>query len=503
MGVAFAILAGLVLSPFMIRRLGDEGYGIWALVFALIDYYDMLDFGFRSAVVKYTAHHRAANEPAEINTVINTALVYFSVIAALVMLGTLLVFRSLHVLFRISPAFQPQFATLILLVGFSWSLGAVCHSFSASLEGFQRFDLFNRASIIYTGVRSTGCLALLFLGYGLVPLGVMVVASQGMLYLLHYRNFRRAVPAFRFHPRGAKLSMFRRLAGYGAHTFVANGSWQVVTQGPSVLIGHFLPAAFVGYYAVPQRLLQASITATDSVIAVSGSNSAEMTAKGEMKTIARMGLLVNRYCLTIFLPIAAILWIYRDEVIQVWIRKSIYVTYSAPLLPILLLGVVFALVGQVNSASILYGLGRHPGYARGLLVEAVLSVSALVYVIPRYGILGAATVAATLMILNRGIYTPWYLCRVLHFPFRLFMAGIYARPSLIALPLIAVTYALKKFVLPGRNLLEIAAASAIAGCLAWASGFFISLETEHREIFRDMWETRLARLRTIFRGQPA
>src|SRR5215469_3716554 len=96
LGVSVALLAGLVLSPFMIRRLGEEGYGIWALVFALMEYYDLLDFGFRSAVVKYTAHYRATNEIDQVYTVINTALVYFSLIGLLVMLGTLLVFRSVH-----------------------------------------------------------------------------------------------------------------------------------------------------------------------------------------------------------------------------------------------------------------------------------------------------------------------------------------------------------------------------------------------------------------------
>ncbi|PWT99251.1 MAG: hypothetical protein C5B51_27510 [Terriglobia bacterium] len=503
MGVAFAMFAGLILSPFMIRRLGEEGYGIWALVFALIDYYDILDFGFRSAVVKYTAHYRATGELDQVNTVINTALVYFSLIGALVLLVTVLVFRSLHNLFQITLAYQPQFAALILLVGISWALGAVCHSFSASLEGFQRYDLYNRTWILYNGVRAIGCAVVLLLGYGLVPLGMTVVASQVMLYAINYRNFRKVVPGYRFDPRGASRAMLARLFNYGKHTFLANSSWQVVSQGPAVLIGHFLPAAFVGYYAVPSRLIQISVNATDSVISVSGSQTAELTAKDEVQTIPLLGLLVNRYCLMIFMPIAVILALYRNEIIETWIRNPVYVMYSAPLLPILLLGAIFVLVGQVNTPAILYGLGKHQGYARGLVVEACLSAALLAYTIPRYGIPGAACVAVALMILDRGIYTPWYLCRVLRFPYARYMTEIYTRPLLAALPVIAVAYGLKATVLPGRSLLEIAVAAMFAAAAGWGPGAFLVLEREHRSLLIGQMASLTAWLTGVFRRQPA
>ena len=486
----------------MVRRLGEEGYGIWALVFALIVYYDVLDFGFRSAVVKYTAHYRALNQPDQVHTVVNTALVYFSLIGSVVMMGTLLSFRSLHNLFHISPAYQPQFAALILLVGFSWSLGAVCHSFGASLEGFQRFDLYSRARITYVTVRSAGCGLLLLLGYGLVPLGVMVVSSQVLLYWLTYRNFRQTVPEFRFNPGAARFAIFRQLAGYGRHTFVANSSWQVVSQAPAVLIGHFLPAAFVGYYAIPVRLIEVSVDVSDQVISVATSNTAELAAKGEMQTVARLGMLINRYCVAAFLPIAVILWLYRSELIQVWIAKTVYTAESAPLVPFFLLGAIFALVGQSNAPSILYGLGRHQGYARGLLTEACVSVAALYYVIPRYGLKGAAITAIGLMILDRGLYTPWYLCRVLRLSFWRYMAAVYARPLLIAIPLAAITYAVKAMLLPGRDFVEIAAASALTTALGWGFGLYTALEEEHRALFIELFSRSASRLTALFRRQP-
>src|SRR5918911_2593206 len=72
--VAVNIFSGLILSPFVIRRLGDENYGLWALTVSLAEYYWIMDLGFRSAAIKYSAHYRTLGENDRINEILNTAL---------------------------------------------------------------------------------------------------------------------------------------------------------------------------------------------------------------------------------------------------------------------------------------------------------------------------------------------------------------------------------------------------------------------------------------------
>ena len=292
MGTAVSMAAGLLLAPLLIRTLGVDGYGVWVLVFSLMEYYEVLDFGFRSAVVKYAAHYYTLNEPEQLNAVINTSLVYFSLIGSLVMLATIAAAPFVHRFFKVPPVYWSAFTALIIIVGASWSLGAVGHSFSACLEGCQRFDLSNRSWMVYNAVRVTGSATLCLLGYGLVPLGLMVVLSHVLMYVLNYFSFRSVVPGYRFRPRDASFSMFRQLVRYGSHTFMANSSLQIATQAPTTLIAHFLPPAFVGYYGLSARLIQSTVDVTERVGYISGSSSAELTAKGEMGALARMGVIV-------------------------------------------------------------------------------------------------------------------------------------------------------------------------------------------------------------------
>src|SRR2546430_2245373 len=55
LGVAVNVVVGLVLSPYIVRTLGTERYGIWALVFGLLDYIWFFDLGMNTAVVNFVA----------------------------------------------------------------------------------------------------------------------------------------------------------------------------------------------------------------------------------------------------------------------------------------------------------------------------------------------------------------------------------------------------------------------------------------------------------------
>src|SRR5947208_3387328 len=71
LAVSIMLVSGLFLSPYIVRKIGESAFGVWSLVFSIIEYYWLLDLGFRSATLKYAAHYRAVNEPEKINEIVN------------------------------------------------------------------------------------------------------------------------------------------------------------------------------------------------------------------------------------------------------------------------------------------------------------------------------------------------------------------------------------------------------------------------------------------------
>jgi O-antigen/teichoic acid export membrane protein len=486
-GVGVSIIGGLVLSPYLIHKLGAEGYGVWALCFSLVESYWFLDLGFRSATVKFVAHYWAREEYDKVSEVVNTGITYAGATAALMFLVVSFGARYVDRFFQISPTYRHSFFVLVMLVSFTWCINVVFSLYGACLEALQRFDLYNRIVIITTTLRVPGTLLLLYLGYGLIPIGILVVCSQLLSYALHFYYFRQIFPGYRLSYRGGKLSMFKQMGRYGMHNFLGNLSIQWLNQGPPMLIGHYHPAAFAGYFQMPVRLLQYSGEAIGRIGSITNANAAELTAKGETGALAKLAVYSNRYCVAMFMPLAILLFSHGTAFFELWIPKA--AAFCAPLLPILLSAYLIAIVGQYSSSMLLMGLARYQWYSRGLLVEAIFSLVALILVVPKYGIIGAAWVSAGAMIVNRGLFLPWLVSRVMKFGYGWFMQSIYLRPLLAGLPVYAIAMLLRGSILPGKTWFQFLTVGAVIGVLYYAMAFLFCLQNDHKILLRS-WVTR-------------
>src|SRR5580658_9435831 len=336
-GVAVSIFSGILLSPIIIRTLGDEGNGVWVIIFAVADSFGMMDLGFRSATAKYTAHYRATGELDKLNETLNTAVFFSSAILLFTACATV-VFAGYITRFEgISPHYAKTFTTLVIVVGLGWASGAVFNLFTACLEGFQRFDLTSRIWIVQIAIRSIGIAAVLATGHGLLAMGAVVMLALICTNVQTVLAVRKVFPQLKLSRSYLSYGMFRQMFSYGIHTFGAGVATQVLNQSPPILISHFLPTAFAGYYILPVRLLNYSVDMVCRVGFISGSHSAELAAKKDYEGVARMGIFINRYCFMLFAPFAMALLVYGEELLRLWIAPE-FAMMSAPLLPIVAVG---------------------------------------------------------------------------------------------------------------------------------------------------------------------
>jgi len=63
----YSVISTLLLSPFILRQLGDARYGVWAVVGEVLAYYGLLDFGIRTALNYFVGRALARREAAELS----------------------------------------------------------------------------------------------------------------------------------------------------------------------------------------------------------------------------------------------------------------------------------------------------------------------------------------------------------------------------------------------------------------------------------------------------
>jgi len=475
-GVAVNIFAGFFLSPFLIRRLGTDNFGVWTLVLAMVENYWLLDFGFRNATVKYTAHYRALNQPIEVSRVINTALIYSSIVSV-IMLGV--TFFGQRQIGRLLHSDKPIFATLLSIVGVAWSIGIVFNVFGSALEAFQRFDITSRLWIVSTAIRSGLTLAVIFSGYGLREMGLVLLVSQLFVHFSSYLYFRRIFPDLTLSPKLANLATFKEMAAFASHNFAISIASRIIIQSPPLLVSMKLAPRFVAFFSVPQKLLEYPADAIGRVGSVSGTTAAELYATGKWSEIAKLSIWTNRYCAAIYFFLVAYLFVYAKPFLARWLTPE-FAENSSALIPILLVGAA-ATTSQYNSATILVHIGGQKWYSRILMLEAAFFVILVPLALSRYGLIGAAMVMSTLAVLGRGFGISWLLAHKIDLSYRSFLYRVYAGPLTVLGVVMLLLYVLKLYLLPGTTVLQLFLAATIGGIVYVILTLLFVVNQEHRQ----------------------
>jgi O-antigen/teichoic acid export membrane protein len=475
--VAINIVIGIVLAPLIISRLGVAQYGLWVLLFAMLDYLRMLDFGFRAAVVNGCARARARQDWAGVNRTVTTALVYFVATGVLCCAVPILLRSQAIALFKVPAELAAEARTLIVIIALSVGMRLILSPLTATLEAFQRFDLVNRAYICALVFRSAGSLAVLFAGYGLTTMAIVILVAQTGENLWNYVNVRQVVPHFRITPSLVRLDTLRSLFAYGRHSAVMVIANMFSLQAPATILGILLGPVAVAVFSLPQRLLLYSAEAFAKVSDVTSSVTAELDETRSRERVWRLAVLTNRSCYALFLPAAIFLLFYGPALLHLWVPDI--ADASAPLIRVMVIYFLFAVAGQYNAGAVLLGQARHAGFARIMVAEVLITIAGLFLVVPRFGVLGAAWVVTVSILLTRGVAVAALISRVNGFSLVSYLRGIYERPTLVAMPAAVIAAVLHR-VLPGTTWLELFAAAGAIASAYYGLAFFLVLEREHR-----------------------
>src|SRR5260370_599906 len=73
-------LVSILLTPIMIRNLGQYYYGMWILIMSVVDQYGLLDMGMGSTLSRYAGYFKGAQERGALDEILSTSLAFTVII---------------------------------------------------------------------------------------------------------------------------------------------------------------------------------------------------------------------------------------------------------------------------------------------------------------------------------------------------------------------------------------------------------------------------------------
>lgn len=378
----------LLATPFLVSRLGIEQFGIWMLVNALTGTLSVMHFGLGDATVKYVSSHRARGDWQGVVRVIrSTQTVYGSlgiISAAAVFLGAPFFARDF---FKVEPSHQALTITAIRIGGLGLAVRFVNNVFAAALQGFERYDLSARVSMVTKTATIGGIVVAVALGFGVeTVLWVSVIcAAIGAIALGIVAKW--LIKDLRFWPMLDHAAL-REVFGFGFYSWLSAIAGTVFSQADVLLVGALLGTVAVTYYSVCQKLaiqVHAFLAAGSAFLFPMSSVAAEQGDLQQMNRIYAGALsLIAVLSATIGVP----LFLFSQSILTHWMGAD-FAVHASGLLKILVFGYAL-LATSIVPYNILNGTGRVRANTGLAWLTLVVVICGIFILVPVTGLAGAA-----------------------------------------------------------------------------------------------------------------
>jgi O-antigen/teichoic acid export membrane protein len=387
LGFILSAIVAFLLTPFIVHSLGKTHYGIWSFMVSLTGYFGLLDFGMRTAIVKYSSGYHAAGNYAEMNSMNRSTQTLYAIIGSFSWVGAVGISFFLGTLFETEVASGINYTVIMTVIGADIFLTFFFMIYQGNIAGLQRYDVIFVNSSLTLLIRAGLTWFFLSRGYGIAALVGVGLGGNLVGYLLNFQACRVLCKGLTFGIGKLDRKQLAKVWNYSLKSFIINVSDKVTYYSDSIIIGIMLNAESVTVYTIAASLI-AYLRST--ILAVCGGYIpaiSEAHARGDILGVQTIVLNGTRLIMFVLVPIVTGLVLLGDDFIRLWMGSGFEKTYQV--LIILSLS-QFLVLAQHGVAMALYGVSRHGLLARIYLFVTFVNIVLAVGLGRMWGILGVA-----------------------------------------------------------------------------------------------------------------
>jgi O-antigen/teichoic acid export membrane protein len=392
-GTGLPLLLGAVTIPYLIRTTGVEAFGVLTLVWALIGYFSLFDFGLGRALTQQVASARSADRMAALPSLVKTGLwftVATGVVGAIILaaLANQLAFHWLN----LSVPLQPSANQALLIAAIGVPLTTVTTGLRGILEGYEDFKAVNLMRI-GLGAANFGlpALSVMLIGNSMAWMVASLVAARVAVLLGHMWLAHQRLPVgwASAHPNKGKM---RGLLSFGVWMTVSNVVGPLMFTADRFFISAVLGASVLAYYTVPFEVVTRLLVLPGALTSALFPRLAFVMSSDavEAKRLYKKCLAMTT---TAMLPICLILavgfkwglthWLGNDFAEQSWLIGSI-----------LAAGVFLNGIAYIPFSTI-HASGDARSTALLHVAELIIYLPLLLFALKTYGLVGGAVLCTT------------------------------------------------------------------------------------------------------------
>lgn len=400
----------LLYTPFMLRSLGQSEFGLFSLANAVVGYLTILDFGFGSATIRYTAKYKAEGQLEKANSMYGMFIVLYTLIGLITfVLGIFLAIYSDRLFAKgLSTEEIKTVRRLLILATINLAISFPFGVFTSIITAYERFIFLKVTSLIRHIMNPIVYVPILLLGYkstGLIvdsSLMNLTILMMNLIYCFIKLRIKISFRLFDWH-------LLKEIMSYSVWIFVGSIVNQLWWNAGQFLLGVYASSVAIAIYSVAMQFRSYFESFATAISGVFLPRMTTMVANGSSdEDFSAYFIRVGRLQYIVIALITSGFILFGKQFITVWAGAEYIQAFYVTLIIFIPLSLVDT---QTLGITILQAKNKHKFRALLYLAVVIFCIVISVPFIKIYGVYGCTFATASALTIGNLLIMNWYYGR--------------------------------------------------------------------------------------------
>ncbi len=469
---------GLLLTPFIIKNLGDSEFGLYTLIGSLIAYISILDFGLNNTVIRFVSKFRAEKDKTGEENFLATTLSIYGLISLIILLIGVFLFYNLGLVFNKLTFTELETAkSMFKILIFNLAITLPGGAFTAICSGYEQFVFPRTVNIIKYLSRSILVVGLLFFGGKSIAIVILdTILNILVIIITMFYVFLKLKVVIKQHTYDVKL--IKQIFLYSIWIFIFAIVGQFQWTAGQVILGVISSTTSVAIYGVGIMLGTYYGAFSSAISGVFLPMATKMTVlNATHEELTTMMIKIGRFSFMILLLIFGGFLLFGKQFILLWVGNTYNDSWAIAI--IVMVGYTIPQV-QSFANSILEAKSKFSFKAKVYLSLITLGTFSGVFLHQFYGSLGIVLGATSGWILSQ-IVMNFYFNNIIKLQIFRFFKELTSGLLLVFIITLAIGFFINY--IPGNNWLNLVLKILIYFSIFSLAMFKFGINKEEKNLF--------------------
>ena len=383
-------VVSILYTPYILRTLGQGEYGVYSLVWSIVNYLTVLDLGFSNAIIRYASKYRAEKQEDKEASLYGTFLILYLAISVLAVAACAVIKMNFGGFAKGLTTGEVETAVRLIMIGsINIAISFPFSVFRGIVNVAERFTFIKVADLVRTLLTPVTTFTILFNGGGSVGL-MWAYTLISIVVFIAYVYYSVAVLHQKISFKRCETCILKGIAVYSFYTFLGTIVDKIYWGTDQIILSNKADAQSIAVYAIginfPNYFISFS-TAISGILLPRITKLSSEKKDGAAKELSEWFIKIGRLQFWVLSLVLLGFVFVGKEFICIWAGSDYASAYWIAL--IIMVPSIVSLT-QNTGISILQAYNKIKFRSVSYVFIAIFNIFVSLALVDRYGVIGCA-----------------------------------------------------------------------------------------------------------------